>query len=52
MLEKCLILKIKGDRGAAASSYRSNSGWTLDGIIAGGPQDCNYSNMVRQYNYI
>merc|ERR1712008_287108 len=33
-----------GDRGAAASSFTENS-WTLDAIIAGGPSNCDYSDM-------
>ena len=41
-----LIRNLQGDRGGAGASF-TDEAWTLDGVIAGGPMDCDFSEMVR-----
>ena len=36
-----------GDKGGALATY-ANSGWTLNGLISGGPDDCDLTDTVSQ----
>jgi len=36
----------QGDRGGAGASVDENNAWTLQGLIAGGPISCDFSEKV------
>ena len=40
----------KGDRGGAAATH-TDDGWTLAGLITGGPEDCDLTDIVSYYNF-